>query len=114
MQLLVYLYTWILVCVCVLSVMYFAGGREVQDFGREGISVSLKQILAFATGADAIPPLGFPHSPVILFSKDRKRLLPVSSTCALSLTLSLGLMEYVIFKYNMDTAILNAYEFGNV
>ena len=93
---------------------YLTGGRELQDCEQDGISISLKQILAFSTGADAIPPLGFPHSPLILFSKDRSRLLPVSSTCALSLTLSLGLVDYAVFKSNMDTAVLNAYEFGNV
>ena len=90
------------------------GGRQVCESGQEAVSVCLKQILSFATGADAIPPLGFPTSPVILFSKDKSCLLPISSTCALSLTLSLGLVEYFVFKNNMDTAVLNAYEFGQV
>ena len=85
---------------------YLTGGRELQDCEQDGISI------AFSTGADV--PLGFPHSPLILFSKDRSRLLPVSSTCALSLTLFLGLVDYAVFKSNMDTAVLNAYEFGNV
>ena len=71
-------------------------------------------MLSFVTGADAIPPLGFLTSPTILFSKDKNRLLPVSSTCALSLTLSLGLSDYDLFKDNMDMAILNGYEFGQV
>ena len=66
------------------------------------------------TGADTIPPLGFPLCPIILFGKDPTRLLPISSTCALSLTLPLGLVEYELFKNNMDTAVLNAYEFGIV
>ena len=91
---------------------YLTGGRELQDCEQDGISISLKQIVAFSTGADA--PLGFPHSPLILFSKDRSRLLPVSSTCALSLTLFLGLVDYAVFKSNMDTAVLNAYEFANI
>ena len=94
--------------------IFHTGGRQVCESDQEGVSVCLKQILSFTTGADAIPPLGFPNSPVILFSKDKNRLLPIASTCALSLTFSLGLVEYSIFKNNMDTAVLNAYEFGQV
>ena len=90
---------------------FFTGNQEV--LGEEA-SVSLRQILSFVTGADEIPPLGFTNSPFILFSKDKSRLLPVSSTCALSITFSLGLTEYNVFKSNMDTGVLNAYEFGQV
>ena len=78
------------------------------------INIELKDILALVTGADTVPPLGFPSCPVILFGKDSTRLLPTSSTCALSLTLPLELVEYELFKKNMDTAVLNAYEFGKV
>ena len=76
--------------------------------------MNLPQILAFVTGADCIPPLGFDINPTILFSSDRSRLLPVASTCALTLTLSVGLAEYDAFQKNMDMAVLNAYEFGQV
>lgn len=76
--------------------------------------VTQRQILSFVTGADSIPPMGFPNSPFILFNKDKSRLLPVASTCALSITFSLGLVEYNDFKKNMDTAVLNAFEFGQV
>ena len=78
------------------------------------VTLLFLQVLAFVTGADSIPPMGFPKDPVILFSKDKSRLLPVSSTCSLSLTLSTGLVEYSVFQKNMDMAVLNAYEFGQV
>ena len=63
---------------------------------------------------NSIPPLGFQTSPVILFSKDTGRLLPTASTCALSLTLSIGLAQYDLFQQNMNLAVLNAFEFGQV
>ena len=66
--------------------------------------VDLPQILAFVTGADCIPPLGFDINCAVLFSTDRSRLLPVASTCALTLTLSVGLVEYDAFQKSMDTA----------
>lgn len=91
-----------------------AGGCQVHDGSPDEIYIHLSQILAFVTGADTILPLGFSTHPVILFSNDTTRLLPVSSTCALSLTFCLGLVEYEVFMKNMDMAVLNAYGFGNV
>ena len=96
------------------NTILLAGGRQVHDCSPDEIFIHLPQILAFVTGADTIPPLGFPTCPVILFNNDTSRLLPVSSTCSLSLTLSLGLVEYEVFMKNMDMAVLNAYEFGQV
>lgn len=90
------------------------GGRPANDGGPSVVIISLPQILIFVTGADSIPPMGFPTDPVIIFSKDKSRLLPLSSTCSLSLTLSTGHVEYDMFKKSMDTAVLNAYEFGQV
>ena len=93
----------------------WTGGRQVHDSTSSVVVyVNLPQILAFVTGADCIPPLGFDINPAILFSSDRNRLLPVASTCALTLTLSVGLAEYDAFQKNMDMAVLNAYEFGQV
>ena len=95
----------------------WTGGGQVHDSTSSiVVYVNLPQILAFVTGADCIPPLGFDINPTILFSSDRSRLLPVASTCALTLTLTLsvGLAEYDAFQKNMDMAVLNAYEFGQV
>ena len=90
----------------------------LQEVGRSTVVIKmyihLSNILAFITGADSIPPLGFPTDLVILFNKDEGRLLPTSSTCSLSLTLSIELVEYDLFKRNMDLAVLNAFEFGQV
>ena len=102
----------------------YVGGRPTSDGGPSLLTVNLPQILAFVTGADAIPPMEFPADPgadaippmrfpadpVITFSKDKSRLLPLSSTCSLSLTLSTALVEYDMFRKNMDMAVLNAYE----
>ena len=84
------------------------------DSGPKAVVITLPQILAFVTGADSIPPVGFMKDLVIIFSRDKSRLLPVSSTCNLSLTLSTGLVEYKEFQRNMDMAILNVFEFGQV
>jgi hypothetical protein len=87
------------------------GGRVIHGSDEE---VHLSNILVFVSGTNSIPPLGFPTSPVILFSKNTSRLLPTASTCALSLTLSGGLAQYDLFQQNMNLAVLNAFEFGQV
>lgn len=66
------------------------------------------------TWAGVVPPLGFTNSPSILCSKNKNRLLPVTSTCGLSITFSLGMVVYVDFKDRINTAVLNAFEFGQV
>ena len=68
---------------------------------------------SFVTGADCIPSLGFDINLAILFSTDRSRLLPVASTCYLTLTLSVGLVEYDAFQRNMDMGVLNMYELAS-
>ncbi|XP_078325135.1 uncharacterized protein LOC144622722 [Crassostrea virginica] len=50
---------------------------------------NLNQLLAFWTGADTIPPLGFHKKLEIKFVED-PALLPVAHTCDLSLELSRG------------------------
>lgn len=40
--------------------------------------------------------------------------LQIPAVYSQSLTFSLGLVDYHVFKSNMDTAVLNAYEFGQV
>nr|XP_022346140.1 uncharacterized protein LOC111138457 [Crassostrea virginica] len=51
--------------------------------------INLNQLLAFWTGADTIPPLGFHKKLEIKFVED-PALLPVAHTCDLSLELSRG------------------------
>ena len=63
-----------------LSFYLWTGGWQVHDSTFSFmVYVDLPQILAFVTGADCIPPLGFDINPAILFGADRNRLLPVAS-----------------------------------
>ncbi len=55
--------------------------------------VSLEMVLSFFTGADDIPPLGFPHDPQLNFSPTSP--YPTASTCAIELTLPM--------MYNIST-----------
>ena len=47
--------------------------------------MSLPEILAFFTGTERVPPLGFDHPPTLRF--DSNNIFPTASTCALELTL---------------------------
>ena len=75
--------------------------------------ISLGDVLAFITGADALPPLGFDKEPTIQFFPDRER-LPNASTCIPSLRLPRSLTEYYEFKDKITLAILGSGGFGNV
>ena len=59
-------------------------------------------ILAFFTGADSIPPLGY--SSVVL-NFNAKNHYPTASTCALELTLPTKYTNYEQFKRQMDVAL---------
>ena len=96
-----------------LSCISFIYEQEADRYTKALPPLSFMWIyLAFVTGADCIPSLGFDINPAILFSTDRSRLLPVASTCYLTLTLSVGLVEYDAFQRNMDMGVLNMYEIG--
>jgi len=71
-------------------------------------------ILAFITGADAPPPMGFPQEPAIFFVQDPTKTSPTASTCSLSLYLPLRLTDYEVFQQKMDIAIMNTIGFGQV
>mgnify|MGYP002803567923 FL=1 len=59
--------------------------------GRE-LPVHLEHLLQFVTGADAIPPLGFPDFLNIIFydQEDGTTRYPYTSTCAMTLALPRG------------------------
>lgn len=78
----------------------------------EESSVTLEDILVFATGADKIPPLGFPSKPKLCFLHDEQHLYPRGNTCGLILYLPVVHRNYDSFKYNMDFGILNANAFA--
>ena len=76
-------------------------------------SVTLPEILIFATGSNEIPPLGFRPKPQIYFWDEAR---PRSNTCANILYLPLHLqkddLSYDLFKEFMDFSILNSPTFG--
>ena len=66
-------------------------------------------ILAFFTGAEEMPPLGFPHDPVLNFADQP---YPTASTCAIQLTLPTNYLEYPPFKSALDLAFVSHGGFG--
>ena len=73
-------------------------------------AVSLKMVMGFFSGADDIPPMGYPHEPLINFNPDSP--FPTASTCALQLTLPTYYSEYGPFKSALDTAFTMHGGFG--
>ncbi|KAB0790677.1 hypothetical protein PPYR_12030 [Photinus pyralis] len=75
--------------------------------------ISLNEILAFATGLDSIPPLGFQISPKIIFLHDEPACkFPKANTCSIELKLPVCHNNYDDFKLDMDFGIGNAVGFG--
>ncbi|CAH0558338.1 unnamed protein product [Brassicogethes aeneus] len=78
-------------------------------------SVSLTDILVFGTGADVVPPLGFPQIPKILFLHNETTTAykyPMANTCALEFKLPTCHGSYEDFKANMNFGIANCKSFG--
>lgn len=76
----------------------------------------LGTILAFATGADTVPPIGFSPHPSIEFLHPENATatiskLPIANTCINSLKLPLH-TTYKDFEQNMDFALGNTHGFG--
>lgn len=83
--------------------------------GSEGSTLTLESLLAFVTGADHPPPLGFRRRPQIMFKEDDGFKLPTASTCTPALYVPISLTEYNDFKRAFDLAITSAINvFGSV
>ncbi|KAK0153676.1 G2/M phase-specific E3 ubiquitin-protein ligase [Merluccius polli] len=86
----------------------------LQDAQDEG-PAKLQEILAFATGATAIPPIGFNPTPSIDFLHENEHQdtssLPIANTCINCLNLPLH-TSYAVFKDKMDFALGNTHWFG--
>lgn len=97
------------------SIAIFIDGRVIQkeDSSDDDIVLCLGDFMAFVTGADHPPPLGFLHSPEVDFDNDPGRTLPRASTCCLVIYLSLHVRDYDIFCSKMDEAIVSSDGFGN-
>ena len=87
---------------------------SLDDDSRE-VTLTLGGLLAFVTGADRVPPMDFDAAPQLLFSHDPKFRLPVSSTCAPSLTLPTShISSYEDFRGVMVRALVEGFGFGNI
>lgn len=64
----------------------------LQDVNDEEVDCTFKDILIFITGADHVPPGGFPSQISIDFYSENGR-LPFSSTCTLSISLPRGIQN---------------------
>ena len=82
------------------------------DNDERAVVIHLENILAFTTGADKIPPMGFHDALKVLFLEDSE--LPKASTCSLCLFLSLKSKDYDQFKDKMVEGIVGGYGFGNM
>lgn len=77
----------------------------------------LEKILSFATGATAVPPIGFNPTPSIGFLHEEEygdtavSSLPIANTCINCLKLPLH-NSYAVFKDKMDFALANTQGFG--
>ncbi|XP_031333806.1 uncharacterized protein LOC116176150 [Photinus pyralis] len=79
----------------------------------EGQAITLADILIFATGADCVPPLGFPIVPKIMFLHgENSGKYPLANTCALNLKIPTIHKRYDDFKANLDFAFGNCKSFG--
>jgi hypothetical protein len=74
-------------------------------------TVSVGTVLAFFTGADTIPPLGY-TSAVLNFNQFNE--YPTASTCAVELTLPTKHAQYEQFKKQLDVAFTMHGGFGLV
>ena len=64
--------------------------------------VSLRMVMTIFSGAEVVPPMGYPHDPELNFNPESP--YPTSSTCALQLTLPTCYSEYGPFRRALDTA----------
>ncbi len=72
-------------------------------------------MLAFVTGADRIPPMGFASTPIIKFIHEPTSRLPTASTCTPSLSLPIVPMQsYDAFKDAMIEGLVGGFGFGQV
>ena len=75
------------------------------------VGFTLPHVLSFFTVGETIPPTGYDAKPSLRFS--RSNVLPIASTCALSLTLPTRYFDDpVMFKAKMIFGFMNHGGFG--
>ena len=79
------------------------------------VECNLENILSFCSGADNIPPAGFPKEPSLVFDHAKAAILPTASTCDIALRLpTVHGREYWKFKECMLLGIKGHDGFGGV
>ncbi|KAJ4934037.1 hypothetical protein JOQ06_006844 [Pogonophryne albipinna] len=89
----------------------------LQDAEEEEGPTKVQKILAFATGASVVPPIGFSATPSVEFIHNGEDdfastpLFPIANTCVNCIRLPLH-VSYEVFKDKSDFALGNTYGFG--
>ena len=84
-------------------------------YSAEGsIAAGLEDVLTFFTGADRVPPLGFPKPPQLHFVHDKTCTLATASTCDLVLRLPTCHAAYEEFQEKMILSFRGHGGFGVV
>ncbi|XP_071777645.1 G2/M phase-specific E3 ubiquitin-protein ligase-like [Centroberyx gerrardi] len=89
----------------------------LQDAEEEEGPSKLQKILAFATGASVVPPIGFSPTPSVQFIHkgdddfSSTPMFPMANTCVNCIKLPLH-VSYQLFKEKFDFALGNTYGFG--
>ena len=80
------------------------------------VDFNFEDLLIFLTGADCLPPLGFPNRCTIDFYDQEPgvKRLPFASTCSLSLSLPRGMDSETEFRELMCLALRGSLGFGKM
>ena len=87
-------------------IFYIAGGDALLVVEDTENRVTLNQLLMFVTGADGVPPLGFPGEPTLNFLHTGT-VFPEANTCALILKLPLH-TTFESFSDSMISGIIQS------
>ena len=78
----------------------------------EAETMSLADVMVFATGASSPPPLGFDQPGTLSFLDEYQR-LPMANTCTCNMQLPVCYTDYEEFKSKMVFSIKNSPSFGH-
>ncbi len=84
----------------------------LEDIAEKESVCTFQEIIAFCTGSEKVPPLGFMPKPSVEFNHNNNTRFPVAITCACVLRLPTVHCEYNLFKENMDFGIKHCKGFG--